>query len=303
LKRSEVEQRVHGSKSITGTFFICFNSERETMIFYRILFGSYCKHNFDDAEETVDNYLAALAGNGQINKDYTIVSWQKQVTAYIKAVGLEADQLKSHSAYGKERLKEVENFFKRKPTWYYNEDFPPKQKAVWKNASFLYLFTPSYLPGTPLYRGDNNDAIPLYRVPITDSERESIYLWQQYYRDCDNIWTKNGKLEINAYRMLADPKSELSRRGRELCLAIEKATKTPTYYYLMRFFGRKHKDEAQRKCPGCGNSWKVEHAHPQIRFCDFYFQCSHCRLVSHLANGTVNSRYAKIGEYTNSESD
>ncbi|MDR2441089.1 MAG: Zn-ribbon-containing protein [Planctomycetaceae bacterium] len=266
------------------------------MIFYRISFGTYYKNDFIDLEETVDNYLAALARNGQIDKTYTIVPWQKQVIAYVKAIGLEADQLKSHSAYGKERFKDIEKIFKRKPIWYYNEDFPPKQKAIWKNASFLYLFTPSYLPGTPLYRGDNNDAIPLYRVPITDYERENIYFWQQYYQNCNNIWMENGKLEINVYRMLADPESELSKQGRELCLAIEKATGIPTYYYLLRFFRRKLDDEVQRKCPICHHSWEVKQSHPQTLFCHFDFQCFNCRLVSHIPNGTVNLRYAKIGE-------
>ncbi|MDR2757641.1 MAG: Zn-ribbon-containing protein [Planctomycetaceae bacterium] len=267
------------------------------MIFYRISFGPYCKKDFIDLEEMIDNYLAALVRNGQIGKDYSIVPWQKQVTAYVKAIGLEADQLKSHSAYGKELFREIEKFFKRQPVWSCNEDLPPKQKAIWKNASFLYLFAPPFnQPSTPLYRGDNNDGIPLYRVPVTDYERENIYFWQKYYLDYDNIWMETGKLELNAYRMLADPQSELSKQGRELCLAIEKATGIPTYYYLMRFFGRKINDEIQRKCPDCHNSWEVERAHPQTRFCHFYFQCPNCRLVSHLSSGTVNLRYAKIGE-------
>ncbi|MDR2705837.1 MAG: Zn-ribbon-containing protein [Planctomycetaceae bacterium] len=270
------------------------------MIFYRVSFGYCCKNDLENATTTVDNYLAALAKNGQIDKNYTIVPWQKQVIAYINTIGLEADQLKSHSANGKERLKDVEKFFKSSPVWICNEDFPPTQKAIWKNASFLYLYVPYYQQGTPLHRGDNNDAVPLYRVPITDKDREDVYFWQQYYQECDNIWQENSKLTIDAYRMLADPASELSKQGRELCLAIEKATGIPTYYYLMRFFGRKHEEEIQRKCPCCGNSWAVKQPQQQIsepeRFCHFYFQCQPCRLVSHLASGNVNLRYAKIGE-------
>jgi predicted nucleic acid-binding Zn ribbon protein len=267
------------------------------MIFYRVSFGYYCKNYLEDAITTVNNYLTALTRNGQIDKNYTIVPWQKQIIAYMNTIGLEADMLKSHSAYGKECLKNVENFFKQNPVWYCNEDFPPKQKATWKNASFLYLFTQDSQQGTPLHRGDNNDAIPLYRVPIADNEREKIYFWQQYYRECNNLWLKDNKLTIDVYRMLADPESELSQQGRELCLAVEKATGIPTYYYLIRFFGRKYEEEILRKCPCCGNSWAAKQQTDNSElFCNFYFQCQHCRLVSHPANGKVNSRYAKIGE-------
>jgi predicted nucleic acid-binding Zn ribbon protein len=270
------------------------------MIFYRVSFGYYDKNDFEDAITAVNNYLVALTGNGQIDKNYTIVPWQKQVVAYLNAIGLEADLLKSHSARGKECLQEIEKFFKRPPVWCCNEDFPPKQKAVWKNASFLYLYVPDNQQGTPLYRGDNNDAIPLYRVPIADNERENICFWQQYYREYNNLWLENGKWSIDAYRMLADPESELSKQGRELCLAIEKTTGIPTYYYLKRFFGRKFEEEIQRKCPCCSNSWAVEQPTQEIsepkRFCHFYFQCQPCRLVSYPANGKINLRYAKIGE-------
>jgi predicted nucleic acid-binding Zn ribbon protein len=270
------------------------------MIFYHISFGYYYKNDLEEATNTVDHYLAALARNGQIDKGYTIVPWQKQIIAYINAIGLEADLLRSHSEYGRKCLRGVEKFFKRTPVWDCNEDFPPKQKAIWKNASFLYLFTQDSQQGTPLYHGDNNDAIPLYRVPIADNERENIYFWQQYYCECNNIWLENNKLTINVYRMLADPESELSKQGRELCLAVEKATGIPTYYYLIRFFGRKYEEEIVRKCPCCGNSWTVKQPQQQNykseQFGHFYFQCQHCRLVSHPASGNVNSRYAKIGE-------
>jgi predicted nucleic acid-binding Zn ribbon protein len=275
------------------------------MIFYQISFGFYNKNNLDEATDLVDNYLSRLSRNGQIDYDVTIVPWQKQVVAYVNALGLEADQLRSHSAAGKNYLEKLEKFFKQKPIWNCNEDFPPKQKAIWKNASFLYLFTNNFHRDSPLHRGDNNDMIPLYRVPITDNIRDDIYYWQGYYREWDNIWLGSDKFEITAYRMLADPRSELSLRGRESCLAIEKATGIPVYYYLLRYFGRKGENEKQRKCPCCGNSWFVEHPQQSVYkpklFYQFDFQCPNCRLVSNLADGEIKSRYAKIGEYHTSQ--
>jgi len=74
--------------------------------------------------------------------------------------------------------------------------------------------------------------------------------WQRSGRD----WLLSGALEIPAYKKLADPTSELSVNGRELCARIEKATQKPTYYFLMRYWGR-NDGEATRSRPLCGAKW------------------------------------------------
>src|SRR5438445_471788 len=96
-------------------------------------------------------------------------------------------------------------------------------------------------------RGDNN------RTQLEDVAES--YYWQSYYVEHDNIWLGSGTLEIGAYRELADPNSGLSEHGRSLCREIEAATKVPTFYYLLRFWGRA-KGEDQRRCPGCGGEWR-----------------------------------------------
>ena len=66
----------------------------------------------------------------------------------------------------------------------------------------------------------------------------------------DLLQLECGPLEIAAYRELAEPCSALAREGRALAASVEQATGVPTYYYLLRYWGRP--SEHDRPCPGCG---------------------------------------------------
>jgi len=271
------------------------------MIFYQIFFGPYCKDKYDEAENLIEDYLSSLLRNGQIVKNYGITPWKGEIVAYVYAQGFDANRLKYHSQWGKERMQRIKCFFGQTPIWKCNEDFPTKIKTTWKDAPFLFFVTdflePNYL--TPLVRGDNGRGIPLYRVPITDMERDYTSSWLWQYKAFDAVWISSGELEIQAYRILAEPDSECSKRGREICLAIEKATGVPTYFYLKRYYGRNGDEEKKRLCPCCGKSWFVKRLEKKdgesTPFWEFDFQCKKCRLVSHFAPD-VNLRYAKIGE-------
>jgi len=266
------------------------------MIFYQISFGAYCKERLDETIELIAEYLAALVQNGQIDKNYDIVPWQGQVVAYVNALGLKAEHRQFHSVWGKERLKDVRKFFGQTPNWTFNEDFPPKKLATWKDAAFLYLSTHLFDSESSLCLGNDGTPFPYFRLPLTDEEKRKIYYWTAKYREFDSIWIGSGELEMPAYRLLADPDSSLSTKGRECCAIIEKATGIPTYYYLMRHYGRKSADEKKRRCPGCGKPWFVEYPESDRPFWEFDFMCKRCRLVSNLAYDDDNSRYAKIGE-------
>jgi len=96
---------------------------------------------------------------------------------------------------------------------------------------------------------------------------------------------------------LADPASELAEEGRDLCRAIESATGVPTFYYLMRYWGRP-KAEERRRCPGCGDAWRTERPRePPNRFWQFDFKCDRCRLVSHLGAANDGGRRVRVGEF------
>jgi predicted nucleic acid-binding Zn ribbon protein len=91
--------------------------------------------------------------------------------------------------------------------------------------------------------------------------------------------------EVPAYKQLADPKSDLSVTGRELCARIEKATEKPTFYYLMRYWCR-NDGEATRTCPLCGGEWRLSDQEKEDKtpFHRFHFRCNGCRLVFRIAD-------------------
>lgn len=180
------------------------------------------------------------------------------------------------------------------PVWTCNEDYPPKRNTTWKNVSFLYLFTHLCDREPHVHRGDNGFVIPYFTLPLTDREKDNIYCWGGQYRELDALWIASDELEIPAYKILAEPDSQLSFNGLECCETIEKATDIPTYYYLMRYFGRDAEDEKKRRCPCCGKSWHVKQP-DNSPFWKFDFQCHKCRLVSSFGVD-LNLRYAKIGE-------
>jgi len=268
------------------------------MIFYQISFGPYIKDKYEETNNLIEDYLSSLYLNGQIHEEYSIMPWNGEIVAYVNAQEFDANRLKYHSHWGKEKLQRINHFLGQKPIWRCNEDFPTKHKTNWKDAPFLYFVTNYCESRTPLVRGDTAMSIPLYRVPITDLERNDICSWLWRYKSLDNVWMGSSELEIEAYRVLAEPDSECSKNGRECCLAIEKATGIPTYYYLRRFFGREYAEEKERRCPGCGKSWFVKRPEKEIKdkpFWKFDFQCKKCRLVSNCAID-LSIRYAKIGE-------
>ena len=269
------------------------------MDFYQITFGPYNKKTYVETGELILDYLAALTRNGQIDKTYDVVPWQGQSVAYVNALGHKAESRRFHSIWGKEYLKQVCEFFRQKPVWTCNEDFPLKRNATWKDAPFLYLFTHLFDQESPVCRGDNGMVIPVFTLPITDLEKEYLYAWMYRYRDHDAVWMGSDELEIPSYRLLAEPDSGLSTTGREHCSIIEKATGVPTYYFLMRYYGREYAEEKARRCPGCGKPWFVKNPEKESYnkpFWKFDFMCKTCRLVSNCGPDGSNLRYAKIGE-------
>ena len=139
--------------------------------------------------------------------------------------------------------------------------------------------------------------MPLFTLPVPDQIKEDLYSWQKDYRELDSVWMRSGPVEMPAYRQLAVPCSDLSVDGRRLCREIENATGIPTFYYLMRYWGRP-KGEDDRSCPGCGEGWKASESESEYgeKFHQFHFKCEPCRLVSHKGKG-ADGRHARIGEF------
>ena len=267
------------------------------MILYKVIFGRIPTGKREKAEEAVESYISVLLHNGQACGEYFHVVQRRKLCAYVNLAGVAALSTRYHSAYHSDRLNKLKAIFNHVPQWILVDDEAPKHDRTWARAPFLYLFTTMFDWESPLCRGDNGKPIPLYRLPGTHEDRESIYFWQRAYRDYDATWMRCGVLEIPVYKQLANPSSELSQQGLQICRKVELITSIPTYYYLMRYWGRRMHEE-NRKCPGCGRAWRTQHSPSGSSvFWHFPFQCDRCRLVSHTADVYDDERHAIIGEW------
>ncbi len=264
------------------------------MFLCNIQFGKKLNKSKDFYEDLLTDYISSLFHNGQLCGEYFFTWTDKILNAHATLSHPAAFAEKYHSEWSIKKLNEIIKYFGKRPKWILLDDDIPKKPAHYKGSPFLYLFTTAFRWESSIRRGDNGKAVSSIIFPITPKIRESIYRWERTYRQYDNIWLGCGELEIPVYKQLAAPESELSIQGREICSNIEKASGIPTYYFLMRYWGRK-KRESARKCPSCGKKWNKKTNNS--KFWHFPFQCRKCRLVSHEADSYDDERHARIGEY------
>lgn len=266
------------------------------MIAYKVIFGPITKTNREQAEWLVEDYLSALLHNGQVCGEYYLIVHQGLLCTYINLQGLNANLKEYHCKYGIERLKRITELFDCEPLWECIDDDVPEKNTDWQNATFLYLYTYMNDWQSPVCRGDNGHPIPIFLLLGEHQRREEIFFWQQEYKTYDQAWMQSGALEKIAYKQLATPDSELAKTGQKICKYIEDVTDIPTYYYVMRYWGRK-KNEDARLCPACGQKWSIDTDAEVNVFYNFTFKCDPCRLVSHLAVSYEDERHAIIGEW------
>ncbi|WP_043972498.1 MULTISPECIES: DUF2310 family Zn-ribbon-containing protein [Acinetobacter] len=266
------------------------------MIAYKVIFGPITKTNREQAEWLVEDYLSVLLHNGQVCGEYYLIVHNGLLCTYINLQGLDANLKQYHDSYGIERLERIIGLFGCEPLWERIDDDVPEKNTHWQNTTFLYLFTHMDDWQSPICRGDNGHPIPIFLLSGAYQQREEIYFWQQQYKTYDQAWIYSGALEKVAYKQLATPDSELTKAGLTICKYIEEVTGIPTYYYLMRYWGRR-KNEYARLCPACGQKWSTDTDVEVNVFYHFPFKCDPCRLVSHLAVSYEDERHAVIGEW------
>ncbi len=252
-------------------------------------------------------YLGDLERNGQIYQNFMAAWTNDGLVAHVEMSFRDSLAKKHNSKWGNTTLEEVREAFGCEPSITIIEDTSLRdyRPNVLKRSTSLYLFTHFLTVDHPIRSGDTGSPIPLYLLKLADPTPDGVFLrdhvvsWCRSYRAHDSIWLSSGELEMKAYRQLADPMSELSESGREICAGIESWTSKPTYYYLMRYWGRAGIEE-KRRCPGCGRKWAVPEnmgVEKTEVFFKFHFRCETCRLVSHCAVSCEDERHARIGEY------
>jgi predicted nucleic acid-binding Zn ribbon protein len=269
------------------------------MFLVQITFGSDGgdRRHRESLKYVAEDYLASLIWNGQIYGDCLLAWSDAQLIGYTRVARPDSFARRYHSQWGVSALKKLIGALGCDPQWRIIDDDVPKRFPAWRRSSSFYLFTHAFDDASPVCCGDSGEPIPVYLLPISDQDRQDLYSWAGSYKEFDKVWLASGALEIPAYKQIADPKSDLSVDGRDLCAKIEKATEKPTFYYLPRYWGR-NDGEATRLCPLCGGEWRLSDQNADMApFHKFQFKCDSCRLVSRIAVSYEDERHARIGEY------
>lgn len=267
------------------------------MYLARVTFGfPSSSDDLAEVDDLVTTYLANLRKTGQICGDFLHAFCSGTVVAYVKLARPDALSQCYHSRYGLKDLARLINIFGAEPTWQILEDNVPTSFPDVQASSSLFLFTTAFDGNSPVCCGDTGERLPAYLIPIDDDEREHLFFWSREYNHLDNIWLRSGELEIPAYQQLASPASGLAQDGRQLAKKVEAALGIPTYYFLMRYYGRSE-GETQRTCPGCNGQWLIEDNLHSKPFWKFPFRCEKCRLVSQVADADDEEEFAHIGEF------
>jgi predicted nucleic acid-binding Zn ribbon protein len=146
----------------------------------------------------------------------------------------------------------------------------------------LVLFTTFISLESPLRCGDCFGPVPLYCIsPVHGESRQSVIMWQEDYKACDTLQMHCETGERFGEREMRELDSSLSKRGREICAAIEEATGLPSYYFLWKGRGRSREAELARVCPSCSEPWLLDEPLHEL----FDFRCEPCRLLGSIPSG------------------
>jgi predicted nucleic acid-binding Zn ribbon protein len=261
------------------------------LIQVKINFGRGNGDDREALEDLAETYLGALHHAGQLCGD-NIRTWiDSEFVVTAMMAGLGAKKKSSHSSWGLKHLKAVKEKFGREPVWTIHDDEKPTRNITWKGASELVLFTHAFDVNSPVCRSDVEEQVPVFLLPLSEEVKSDLGRWQDLYILHDQMWLASGALEMAAYRELTTLDSDLSEEGRQLCREVEKATKVPTYYFLMRYYSHPT-EEFARRCPGCGGKWRTN-VPEENRHRDWHFRCKRCRLVSN-AGVEPNRRLARM---------
>jgi predicted nucleic acid-binding Zn ribbon protein len=229
--------------------------------------------------EIMEYFLWSLCFNGQIQDGWEVVKTDNNLTVFITQVDGDSLDEKYDGEYVKRNKKEMEPIFELTyetvGTNYYSDKI-----CRCKNPSFYILYTAEFHFGSPVICGDCGRSIPMYKLPLPDPKdngggRDYSWEigWEKTYKNVDSIW-RACLADRWSERQIINPKSALSKQGRDICKSFEKVTGKMFYYFLFDSdFNAKF--DLQGKCPECEKNWRVQ----KINDTDWLF-CDRCKLCT-----------------------
>lgn len=225
----------------------------------------------EENEDSVITYLAMLYKNGLIAVSYQVYRTEEVVKAVVTAAGSDIWDEKYENSYSKEEREKLEKTFQIK--WQkigISTDFEPACQC--KSPRWYLVKSDFSVELTPVVCGDCNGRVPLYQLPYIENEQEyyTVLGWKSAYEAMDRLFL-HSLHDRYTYRQLHKPDSQLSKEGREITAAFERAIGKPFYYYLFNYY------RSSKECPNCGKDWQLEKGIVD-------YQCSDCRIVGERTN-------------------
>ncbi|MFT5683517.1 MAG: putative nucleic acid-binding Zn ribbon protein [Myxococcota bacterium] len=146
-------------------------------------------------------------------------------------------------------------------------------QSPWPRPDRLLLFSHLLWSWTPLQDFDRN-AVPVYRLDLSEGLREDLYRWSRTYSALDNLFIGSGALEIESYEQLASPRSQFGQESRDLAQRVEAETGIPTFAFFNRYWGLGGLED-RVPCLSCGAPWTPVNQPRLVEVC-----CLPCRIAS-----------------------
>lgn len=241
---------------------------------YRFYPKSFDPPAIDKFDDSMHWFLSALYKNGQILYHYqNTVKFKTHYACRVTTPEKDSLEEKYWNIYCRDIFKEVVEKSRRKPYLrYIGENYDVEECCDCQNSSHYILKTEYAAYSLPVLCGDCLRVIPLYRLPKTYYGEEYFDLlgWQKVYESCDRLFM-DGIGERFGYRMIHNPKSQLSEEGLRICQFLEAASGKSFYYFLFQYYSPNKKI-----CPLCGKNW-INKTPTKIHY---DYVCHDCRLVS-----------------------
>lgn len=233
-------------------------------------------NTIENEENTIDlfwSYFSCLYNNGQILKNYEMIKSGNDFIVFITLPEDDSLDEKYNNIYVTKYVDKIKALFKISLD-IIGENLNYEKSCICEKSSWYLLYTDYLETDSPVVCGDCEKSVPLYKLPhlFNENEHHGILGWKRAYSAIDGLWMYCLSDRFT-YRQLNNHDSQLSKIGTNICKELEKATKTPTYYYIYQH------TKSKKNCPVCGGDWKLT---GKKAFIDY--KCKKCRLVADEVN-------------------
>jgi predicted nucleic acid-binding Zn ribbon protein len=239
------------------------------MYYTKIVFKRINETPVTDDDELLWFYSSLLYRNGQIYREYELVSNENEYMLFATMPEKDSLDNKYNTLYINEKFDNLKNKFNISHEIIgINKNCADVCKC--ETQEWYVLYAAGKLNGGPIYCGNCMKPVPLYKFSETHVAKEYIdtVSWQASYKAMDILWIY-GIADRFTYKQMHNPKSSLMDLGRIICEGYESLTGKPFYLYLFQYY------KTRKFCPICGADWECKDKESIIDY-----KCDICKLVS-----------------------